>query len=246
MIDKSERSTRPELLMISNGEFTAHISTDGAWLQSFTRSGQDILYPKRELLAPDGSQKLRGGCHVCLPNFGPGGNSGQPQHGFARNHEWAVVSADQDSVRFELAQASGEYTGLRAELGYALVDNSLRIELSVRNESHLPLRVSPGFHPYFATGKEQSVQIDSKLTPLENLAEAQMLASPPSLLTIGESTVQLSAQNLPTWILWSDKLGDYVCLEPTYAGFSFEHPAEAPEMLAPAEERTHSLEITTN
>ena len=92
-----------------NGDAKAIISTHGGYVTNLANDDGDILFPKRTLKAPDGSEKVRGGCHVCLPNFGPGGDTGLAQHGFGRTSEWVVASKSEAAVELTL-KGEGEYT----------------------------------------------------------------------------------------------------------------------------------------
>ena len=60
-------------ITLHTGTTAATITTDGAYITSLTDEHGDVFYPLQQLTAPDGGRKTRGGCHVCLPNFGPGG-----------------------------------------------------------------------------------------------------------------------------------------------------------------------------
>lgn len=224
---------------------TVSIDINGAWLESYTHAGEPILFPKQALPNQHGDVKLRGGCHVCLPNFGPGGDSGQPQHGFGREQAWDVIKTDADMIEFELVQREGKYKGLVSNLAYQLGDAALTMQLTIQNSSDSPLRVAPAFHPYFEVPNGEAASIDGEPVDLAHISEAKTLSLTPKTISFGERKLGLSAHNLESWVLWSDMLGQYVCVEPTFAGASFTKRTPADnEMLKPGETSSYSLTIT--
>src|SRR5688572_18264108 len=110
-----------------NGSAKAIIDPRGAWLTNLSDDHGDVLFPKRRLKAPDGTIKDRGGCHVCLPNFGPGGSSGLPQHGFGREMVWTTSEQFDNSVVFSLSSGRDGYENLSSVLRYRLDEGSLSI-----------------------------------------------------------------------------------------------------------------------
>lgn len=228
---------------LMQGSAKAIISIDGAWLTNLSDDNGDILFPKRKIALVDGSDKVRGGMHVCLPNFGPGGESGLPQHGFGREMEWMVVARDDAMVALELAKGRGDYQGLWSQLTYRLEEASLSMQLQVKNNSETPLRLAPAFHPYFMTyGSE--VALDGQVQDLNELGEAQFINDGSHELQVESRKVIISSEGLPTWAVWTDQLGHYVCVEPSLDGFSFnEHEPLDSEMLAPGQARGFSCTI---
>src|SRR5437764_1001842 len=103
-----------EAVTLRLGDLEAEIFLKGAWLSRFEQSGMPLLFPRQSYELPDGTTKVRGGCHICLPNFGPGGESGLPQHGFARDEEWQCHTQSASEVVLGLTVRSGQYVGLVA------------------------------------------------------------------------------------------------------------------------------------
>jgi glucose-6-phosphate 1-epimerase len=134
-----------------NGSAKAIIDPRGAWLTNLSDDYGDILYPKRTLVAGDGTKKARGGSHVCLPNFGPGGDSGQPQHGFGRVMDWEVTDTTAASAMLTLAHGNNDYANLSALLTYHLESQSIIMTLEVTNDGAADMRLAPAFHPHFST-----------------------------------------------------------------------------------------------
>ncbi len=224
-----------------NGDAKAIVSTRGGYITNLANDDGDILFPKRTLRAPDGSEKVRGGCHVCLPNFGPGGESGLAQHGFGRTSEWAV--ADRSETRVELALAGeGDYMGM-ASLAYTLQQNSLEMRLTLKNKGVSPIKVSPAFHPYFFRGG-QAVQLDGvAYVDTAEFAGTQFVDGHERTLQLAGRTLELLSENLPRWALWTDDLADYFCTEPTQGGNAFADNIVAADTLAPGDERIYAFTL---
>lgn len=225
-----------------SGPTKAIVDPMGAWLTNLSDDKGDILYPKRTLQAADGSSKDRGGLFVCLPNFGPGGNSGLAQHGFARAVEWKVLDKTEASILLKMAdQTEGEYKGIRAILSYQLNDQLLMAALDVSNDGDTDMRIAPAFHPYFATNEEQA-KINGEEQKLDELAEAMFVEGNKQVIDVAGKAIECESPQLNTWAKWTDQLGPYVCLEPSLAGFSFLNDTPAPiEMLKPGETKSFTF-----
>ena len=229
-------------LELRSGPLKAIIDPQGAWVTNVSDEKGDVLFPRRKLKAADGTEKVRGGCHVCLPNFGPGGASGQPQHGFGRQQLWEVIDRTDSSALLELNDNDG-YAGLYAVLAYQLGENKMVMTLELTNNSNRELRVAPAFHPYFAL-TEGEVKIDSETQELDELQDTKFIEGDHRELELPNRRISLSSSELPVWALWTDRLGNYVCVEPTRAGYSFlnETPDQR-ELLGAGETKTYVLTI---
>ena len=229
-----------------DGRVKAIIDPQGAWITNLSDEYGDVLFPKRTLEEADGSKKVRGGCHICLPNFGPGGTTNLPQHGFARTALWEVVSSTATTAELYLSKGLDMYKTLHAGLAFEIDGNALLMTLSVTNNGLDTLRVAPGFHPYFMTARgEDSVVIDDESVQVEELGEVQFVTDNSSHILLANKTrYMLDADGLSTWAKWTDNLGSYVCIEPTVAGFSFlKSDPSVKELLMPSETRKYSLRI---
>lgn len=228
------------------GETKAIIDPQGAWLTNLSDQRGDILFPKRTLQATDGSKKVRGGSHVCLPNFGPGGASGLPQHGFGRVKTWEVSERDDASVTLLLEKGEGIYETLGSTLTYELNEHRLVMTLEVANGGQQPLRIAPAFHPYIAVPRDsKEVMIGTEPVGLDDLNEAQFVTAEKQTVTTSQRTVTLKSKRLTTWALWTDQLGPYVCVEPTLGGFTFlNETPNAEELLDVGEVKTYQAVIS--
>jgi len=227
-----------------SGPTKAIVDPMGAWLTNLSDDNGDILYPKRAFQMPDGTSKDRGGLFVCLPNFGPGGGSGLAQHGFGRIQEWEVLDKTEASILMKLKAPEGEYAALNAVLSYQLNDQLLMAALDLTNDGDRDLRIAPAFHPYFATS-EGIVKVNGEEQILDELAEAVFIEGKEQEIEANGRVISCESSQLTEWAKWTDQLGQYVCVEPSLAGFSFLNDAPAPvEMLKPGETRMFSLTMT--
>ncbi|HJP81642.1 MAG TPA: hypothetical protein VJ841_04570 [Candidatus Saccharimonadales bacterium] len=206
---------------LENGDARAIIDPLGAWVTNLSDQSGDILFPKRLLVALDGNKKARGGCHVCLPQFGPGGESGLEQHGFGRTSVWEIEKRSLDMVILTLRVKEGNYTGLTAALTYQLSEHQFTMKLTVHGSAGM--KISPGFHPYFSVLRgEEDVEISGERFELSELSNTEFRVAQEQTIELGNRTVRIWSKELPTWAIWSDQLGSYICIEPTLGGNMFQ------------------------
>lgn len=232
------------MITLTSGSAHAVVNPDGAWVGELGTNGDNILFPLSVLTNKAGEQKARGGMHVCLPNFGPGGESGLAQHGFGRISTWTVLQQDESIVVLRLESRETGYAGLEATLTYELEDDSFAARLELTNRSSEPMRVAPGFHPYFALGSsEKKVWVNNERYELDNLEGTEYEVATKAELRTQKHVLTLLQENLTTWAIWTDQLGPYVCVEPTFGGNRFLEPKKPDEQLASEEKKTYSLWI---
>lgn len=224
----------------------ARIVPEGAWLTELSDKQGDILYPKQRLLTTDGNLKARGGCHVCLPNFGPGGDSDLPQHGFGRTETWEVAEQTENSVKLVLRGGAKSYESLVSNLVYELSSGALDITLQLENIGDNPLRVAPGFHPYFALpATTERIEISREEYKLSEIGGTLFRDGQSQTLIAGRRRVKISSENLSKWAIWTDQLDDYVCIEPTAYGNAFlnKKPISG-ELLQSQDKHVYSCQIS--
>jgi len=218
-------------ITLHTGTTTATITTSGAYITSLADEYGDVFYPLQQLTTSDGERKTRGGCHVCLPNFGPGGASGLAQHGFGRTSQWQVVEHTSDRVELVL-QGSDAYAGLESRLVYTVAEHQLAMQLTLVNVGDDELLVAPAFHPYFAYDGVPVLD-GQPLADLAPLADTIFVDGVTRQLVTGLRTITLQSEGLPRWAVWTDGLGSYLCVEPTHSGNSFaDNPAHAAVLTA--------------
>ncbi len=234
-----------DVIFLKRGGARATINPLGGWLERLSIDGNDVLFPKSTLENAAGERKVRGGCHICLPNFGPDATGNLSQHGFARESQWDVFGEHTSGhISLGLHVTEGEYSGLRALLNVRLTTSGMSLGLSIENQGQNVLSIAPAFHPYFVShGKEGD--IDGTSYSMDSLEEAQILNGAPRLVILDGQQFALQATNLATWILWSDRLAGYVCIEPTQSGFSFAEapPSKAAVQLKPTQSWNCSMTI---
>lgn len=224
------------------GEAKAIIESSGGYVTNLSDDRGDILFPKRVITNEAGEEKTRGGCHVCMPNFGPDGGTGLGQHGYGRSSEWQLVSNDETSVTLALP-GQGTYADVRATLQYVLTETSFTSTLTLRNGGTEPIAVSPGFHPYFFVG-DQAPALDGEEVHLDEYAEAKFVEGNERHLIAHGRELTLTAQQLNRWALWTDQLGAYFCVEPTQDGFVFAEDMSRADMVAAGADAVYQYTIS--
>ncbi len=224
------------------GDARAIISPQGGYVTNLSDARGDILFPKRTLTNGAGEQKVRGGAHVCYPNFGPGGASGLGQHGFARTSNWNIKETSDTSATLSL-DGQGDYRALQATLRYDIQDGVFTSALTIRNTGDVPVAVSPAFHPYFWHQPGTELVVDEERVVPEDLEGTVFIDGDTHHLQLGPRQLTVRSSNLPRWAEWTDQLGSYVCVEPTQSGYAFAEDIARADELAPAEMREYRYEI---
>lgn len=224
------------------GSTKAVVSTNGGYVTNLADETGDVLYPKRTLKNAAGEEKTRGGCHVCMPNFGPGGDSGLAQHGYGRMSEWQIIEQSENAADFALS-GEGAYAAMDATLHYEVLDRMFEMTLTLKNLGDTDLAVAPGFHPYFFRGKHTPEIDDEVYENLDELEGTKFIDGPRHELILGDRSLRLTSEELTTWAVWTDQLGDYVCVEPTYAGYAFIGDDSQTQTLRAGEHRTYTTTI---
>lgn len=230
------------IIELRSGDKKAIVDTKGGYLTNYADENGDIIYPKRMLTAPNGEEKTRGGCHVCLPNFGPGGDSGLDQHGYGRTSAWDITETGDTHVALRLA-GQGEYADMESVLRYDVGDTGLTMALTVTNNGAHDLTVGPAFHPYFATGDH--LAIDGEAYDMDAFNEMVLSdATDERVVTTNGHALVLKSADLPYWAHWSDRLAGYFCIEPSFGGFTFvPENHRRRDTLAPQQSKTYTFTI---
>ena len=217
------------------------VNPHGAYLMRLDDDNGDHILAPFDKLGP--AEKTRGGCHVCLPYFGPD-TSGRPQHGFGRDLEWRIEENGGTTTAYFESDVPG-WEDFQAQIDYVGGHQEFTMKLTVFNGGSEPRRVSPGFHPYFAVS-DATVELDGQEVSVNEYGEAQYLEGPTHILKTSSRDLRLHSDELQTWAVWSDRLGDYFCVEPTFRGPSHAAGTEPldGEILAPGEERSYSFTIS--
>lgn len=220
------------------------VDPHGAYLTKLLDAdGRPILFSRTEI-----EGKTRGGCHVCLPNFGPDASGTLAQHGFGRTVDWDVVGDGPDIKELVMPQIEGEYAGLRAALRYMYSSEGgsrLTMNLAVHNAGLEALRIAPAFHPYLAVPHGEKVYLNDEELDISQYADTEFIDGTTHVLRIGDRRLTLHSDQLTKWALWTDGRGDYFCVEPTLEGPSFASPdgQYAQTLLGPDELQSYEFRI---
>lgn len=230
------------IIELRHGDKKAVVDTSGGYLINYADENGDIIYPKRVITTEGGEQKTRGGSHVCMPNFGPGGDSGLDQHGYGRTREWNIAESGDNHVVFSL-DGECQYAAMPASLKYELNDEGLVMELTLANNGESILEVGPAFHPYFMTGDH--MVLDGEAFDMEAYKDMVLTdEADEKIINTNHRTIILKSTNLPFWAQWSDRLSGYFCIEPSYGGFTFvSENHRRTDTLQPAESKSYRLEV---
>ena len=146
----------------------ATIYLQGAHVTHWKPAGEKpaIFLSQRAEFAP--GKAIRGGVPICFPWFGErsDGKPG-PQHGFARTSEWelglAAMMGEQVHLGFTLApnELSRSLGFEHFKAGYrVVVGKTLTLELTVLNDSNVPMRFEEALHTYYAVADARQVEIE--------------------------------------------------------------------------------------
>ncbi|WP_373741411.1 aldose epimerase [Neisseria sp.] len=229
---------------LQNRRACVRIDTRGAYIDTLRLAGRDVFFPKT-MLPVNGTPKLRGGMHVCLPQFGMDADGVFDNHGFGRTLDWAITAQSQDAVRLLLDRpAQAGYAHSQWQLDYSLPDeNRFSAVLTVRNLGGAPIRTTPGFHPYFHA-ESSRFGFNGETYDAADLGKAAFVdAGRETRAAFDGEGIVFATDNLPVYALWSDRNGSYICAEPTAQGNAFLSPADETQFVPPQGEKTYGLEI---
>lgn len=226
----------------SNGSFG--FDTNGGFVTELDDSrGRPVFFPKTVI-----GEKVRGGSHVCLPNFGPDSSGELAQHGFGRTSNWQVLvdDTDEDGVRvvelkLDVSDVPVDYQTIDARLQYWCGPNHFSMRLTTLNGGTQPMRIAPGFHPYFMV--DGPVTLNGQVLDLSAYNEAQLIDGSQHSLELSDRRIDLSSETLTKWALWTDQPDKYFCVEPTLAGPSFDQPPKDDELIASGRLKSYDFTI---
>lgn len=165
------------LLRISNAHANALIALQGGQVLEFVPKGQRPLIWLSEHAAFKRGQSIRGGIPVCWPWFGDikrnlsavqqmtlGENL--PAHGVVRAQNWTLDSIDERSNTTVVALRYATMTTTQTEWPHDAtltltisIGKTLRLQLSARNDAHIPLTITQALHTYFPVSDIRDVEV---------------------------------------------------------------------------------------
>lgn len=230
---------------IISGSTAALIDPKGGYVASLKNEKGYILFPRKIYTDVNGSHKVRGGSHVCMPNFGPSLHSDLPQHGYGRISNWRSVLESPDEALLVLdTGGAGPYKNVRTELHYEITENSFEMVLIAFNYGKTVARFAPGFHPYFALGSDRTARLDGKLLALDKLSDTKFFDGPKHVIETNGQKFTIESSELQRWAVWTDQLGGYVCVEPTLDGYAFLEPPTDDQIIRGGVSRIYSCTIS--
>lgn len=201
--------------------YKLEIADEGAYLNELSLCGENIIFPK-QIIEIDGEEKLRGGSHICLPQFSDGSRKNLDFHGFARMMTWDLLIKTDEKIVLELKVNDGDYKGLIANIEYLISKDGLKTILNVRNNSDKSFEICPAFHPYFNIGDSKTLVINNeKIDPRDLQYYLTAFKDSVSYFATDKFEINYLNENLNTFALWTDLKGDYFCVEPTYNSVAF-------------------------
>lgn len=202
------------IINIKSNQLELEVDTLGAYQNKFTKDGENVYYPK-SYLEKDGKTKLRGGSHVCLPHFGVSEKVNQSNHGFARDSEWEVVEQTENKVKLHLNEEIDGYEFMHAYLTYELVGNRFISIIEVENKGEDKFTISPAFHPYFEFTTKEELFIDDKSVEFNKELDESIFEGNIENVKTGRFDITFEEERMPKYVVWSDQIDNYICIEPT-------------------------------
>lgn len=144
------------IVRLTQGRQQVLVALHGGHVLNWTDGGQGLLWlsPVARIKAGKG---IRGGIPVCWPWFGDHAtDASKPAHGFVRQREWGVISAEaaKDLTSLTLGTATTEADGghwpYRAEVRLTVgLSDGLSLVLETHNIGDAPLPLTQALHTYF-------------------------------------------------------------------------------------------------
>lgn len=165
------------LLRVSNTHADALIALQGAQVLEFCAKGQRPLLWLSEFAELKRGQSIRGGIPVCWPWFGDikrnpesvqqmAHGENLPAHGFVRNRDWTLESIIETADHTQIALSYTTWAATQSEWPHNAtvrltisIGQSLRLQLSTRNDSPAPITFTQALHTYFPVSAIQQVAI---------------------------------------------------------------------------------------
>ncbi len=226
--------------ILKNGNLSMEIDPQGAYIVSFKSGDGDIFFEKRKINYHN-LEKNRGGCHVCLPQFGPSGAYKLKQHGYGRDVAWELIFTNDRYIKLGHLQEEGDWKGLESILEYVLGENCFEAIVSLKNTSSGNLKIAPGFHPYYQMKKDDQLVINGQAYPFDILEKTLYIDNVRNF-EINDRKFSVENSNLNLFAIWTDLKGDYVCIEPSYRGDTFIED-RGYLVLRPGDEKRFSFKI---
>jgi glucose-6-phosphate 1-epimerase len=149
-------------IQVTNDQAQALISVYGGQVLAFkpVGSAHDLMFVSENAYYQPG-KAIKGGTPICWPWFGPDPEGqGRPNHGFARNRLWSVLSTEAlSSGMTKLTLGFSDSADTREVWPHAFkltlhvtISNTLTLELVSTNLGDRPFTITQALHTYFTVG----------------------------------------------------------------------------------------------
>ena len=242
IIKRSKNTTHKELengfkyIEIKNTHAEAKIALQGAHIFHYQAHNKKPLLWLSDLAYFEKGKAIRGGVPICFPWFGPHRyDQTLPQHGFARNQNWKLLSEDDledGSTQLQLQLTHNDETKALWEYNFLLIFNitigkELTMQLTTINCDSEAFDITQALHSYFnvsnitnvsVEGLEKSIYYNSLDKGLEKQHTAISIeeeidriyldSSPKITLVDKEQKIELDQEgsnSLVVWNPWKEK-----------------------------------------
>lgn len=230
--------------LLKNDYIELELDSTGAYINKLVYNNQDIFFPKKTLETEKG-YKIRGGMHLCLPQFSQAQEWDLVPHGFARDIEWHALDSSENHLVLQAEKVDGKYANLLTKLFIYLNGNNVEMKIVLENKGVDDLEVAPAFHPYFLT-EDKDVQIDDKTLEIDvDRLDQTVYEDGIKSFKTSEYKLDFSVKNLNYFAIWTDGLGPYLCLEPNHSKDSF-YRQEGYDILKPGQVKPYEFNIKIN
>lgn len=148
-------------MILRSGRHSIWVSQEGPVIERWQVGGFDIFFPQK-MVHVGAELRLRGGLHPCFPIFGsaPGHGpwSGEPRHGFLRNHVFEKIEAfGTDFVHFLYFAKDPNKTQFIISIHIQVNASGFSYMMEIRDivpikgliERDFLKSIFPALHPYF-------------------------------------------------------------------------------------------------
>ena len=158
-----------EYLEVQNQHATAKIALQGAHLFHYQAKDKKPLLWLSEKAYFEKEKAIRGGVPICFPWFGPNTEDASlPQHGFARNQVWKLMSTHEvadGSTHLQLMLTANKATRALWEYSFTLIyditiGSELTLKLTTINSDTHPFEITQALHSYFNVSNIENVSIE--------------------------------------------------------------------------------------
>jgi len=217
---------------------TCKVSTFAAHLLSWcpTPGNEQVFLGEMAEVGKPGLA-IRGGVPICWPQFGTfetAADSCKLKHGFVRtSSKWTVLRQSEDSVSLVLKSDDETRKCWAKDFEFVYTvsvgNNSVRMEMEVRNDNSDPLEFTGCLHSYWRCNSSENCKVEglkgakfdkgignifrgdaveeSSSVPFVDAKETQLLYSGAgdvvTLVEDGKRRLRLTKSNLPDWVLWN-------------------------------------------